>query len=314
MGAWRRGLGAPGPRRHTSIVPGGTVGDTGAFGSLLPRAKSARDETAGWHRLRRQLASSLASRTLLNPQKGLGLQGRPCSRRKRTKLNSPWSPFQAADSCGSETQLRISTPGQARRGQSALPGGPGGQSHTSGRGRGWGPPLEALPRPGQGWHRAGSGPSVDTPARPQPALRGTASGDPFSLLLLSSETRGAPQVLPHRALGPRAEPRWNSRHEGQLGGAFRGRRKRRWCRPRRGSAPPPRPVVSASGTPPYCPVVPTLLAACPAPRRRPSSQAEGGRNPRLSDLGGCAFSCRILGRFRLVSALLGCGGRGCVWG
>lgn len=313
MGAWRRGLGAPGPRRHTSIVPGGTVGDTGAFGSLLPRAKSARDETAGWHRLRQQLASSLASRTLLNPQKGLGLQGRPCSRRKRTKLNSPWSPFQAADSCGSETQLRISTPGQARRGQSALPGGPGGQSHTSGRGRGWGPPLEALPRPGQGWHRAGSGPSVDTPARPQPALRGTASGDPFSLLLLSGETRGAPQVLPHRAPGPRAEPRWNSRHEGQLGGAFRGRRRRRWCRPRRSSAPP-RPVVSASGTPPYCPVVPTLLAACPAPRRRPSSQAEGGRNPRLSDLGGCAFSCRILGRFRLVSALLGCGGRGCVWG
>lgn len=39
---------------------------------------------------------SLASRMLLNPQDGLGLQGQPGSRRKRTKLNSPQNPLQLA--------------------------------------------------------------------------------------------------------------------------------------------------------------------------------------------------------------------------
>lgn len=121
-----------------------------AFGSLLPRAKSARDEMKSWHRLRQKLASSLASRTLLNPQKGLGLQGRPCSRRKRTKLNSPRSPFQAANSCGSETQLPLSTPWAGRAGLVCPPGGPGGQRGAephSWWGQRMGPPREALSAP-----------------------------------------------------------------------------------------------------------------------------------------------------------------------
>lgn len=78
-----------------SLVPGGTVGEARDFGNLPFRANTLQLKWEAGIASGQELASSLASWKLLNPQKGLGLQGQPGSRR-RTKLNSPRSPFQAA--------------------------------------------------------------------------------------------------------------------------------------------------------------------------------------------------------------------------
>ena len=94
VGARRWGVGSPREQSgHMSLVPVGTAGNAQDFGNLCSGLKMLQLKWEAGIAPGQELASSLASWMLLNPQKGLGLQGQPGSGRKKNQIKLRTVPF-----------------------------------------------------------------------------------------------------------------------------------------------------------------------------------------------------------------------------